>query len=242
MGIECAWVLWRLEGLEGGGVGKMIENVITVNKEKLEFMQQQQQRGKKNEPPKSRPRLGTTAGGDKKGESRDKEQENSDDSDQEKPSTSSEIITSTKNRSAKGVTFTGTEKGPPKSPAPQSDGSNSRDKSSRRAGVTLTTGALSRGLEGIRDVDINREAVRSGQDSRRSLESNRDIESANVHEISIEIWEENEVSAEGYVVLLYPLHASVQAKMAVMMSESPYTPESDDLVGDYNHTNGSDDD
>jgi hypothetical protein len=240
MGIECAWVLWRLEEMEEGGVGKMIDKMIAVNKEKLEFMQQQQQRGKKSELPKSRPRLGTTAGRDKKGESMEKEQENSDNSDQEKSSTSGKIIKiiSTKNRSAEGVTFTATEKGPPKSPVPESDGSNSRDKSSRRAGVTLTT----RGLESIRDVDISRKAVRSGQDSRRGLESNRDIESSNVHDISIEIWEENEVSTEGYVVLLYPLHTSVQSKMANMMSESPYTPESEDLVGDYNHTNGSDDD
>jgi hypothetical protein len=30
--------------------------------------------------------------------------------------------------------------------------------------------------------------------------------------------------------------------MAVMMSESPFTPEAEDLVGDYNHHNDSDDD
>jgi hypothetical protein len=42
--------------------------------------------------------------------------------------------------------------------------------------------------------------VHIGHSARRGLESSRDVESANVHDISIEIWEENEVSIEGYML------------------------------------------
>lgn len=230
-GLECAWLLWRLSedidvgggGGGGVGVGQMVEKMIFDNKEKLEFIEQQKQ-GKKNELPKSRPRLGTPSGG-KRGDSRGTEHDDSDDSDHEKPPLSSK---NKKNISSKNVSS-------------KNISSKSNSFSGKNVkGVTFTSPGKGMGEGNQTDIPLVPLELNRSRNPNLKLSSSRSL--PNLHDISIESWETSQVNDLDYVVLLYPLHPSVQARMVVLMSESPYDPVDEDLIGDYNYQNDSDDD